>query len=416
MRFHFLILIFFNLSSFAQENKVQQYLDTLCSPYMAGRGYVDSGHYKAAEFIANEFKEIGLASINDSYFQKFPINVNTFPGELRIKIKGNELQEGRDFIPKPFSGSGKERRKIVRLDTMIFSDSLAAKSFLQEKLDKRVLVYSKDDYSRLTELPYDFVEKAFTSIATIELKKKLTAGYSSVQYSGASFEMLDSLFDKDAKRLKFEVKPKLQENLITQNIIGVIPAKVETDKYILISAHYDHLGKMDEAYFPGANDNASGVSMIMDLARHYAINENNLEYNLMFIAFGAEEAGLLGSEYFVKNSPIPLSDIRFVLNLDLMGNGEGGITVVNGKVFEKEMALLDSLNSANNYLTLIKKRGKAANSDHYHFSERGVPAFFIYTQGGQPWYHDVYDLPDQLTLSKYSEILRLTQDFFEHLD
>lgn len=416
MRILFFILVFAGLSSFAQENKVQHYLDTLCSPYMAGRGYVDSGHYKAAEFIADEFKKIGLSPIGKSYFQKFPIDVNTFPGELKIKMRGNDFLEGRDFIPKSFSGPGKKRRKIVRLDTLIFTDSIAAKLFLSERLDNRILVYSKRDYSRLAELPYEYVEKAFTSIATIELKEKLTASYSSKQYSGASFEMLDSLFDKRARRLKFEINPRLKKNLITQNIIGYLPSKSKSEDYVLISAHYDHLGKMDNAYFPGANDNASGVAMILDLARYYADKGNDLNYNLFFIAFGAEELGLLGSEYFVKNSPVNLKNIRFVMNLDLMGNGEDGITIVNGSVFEKEMSIVDSINSTNNYLPVIKKRGKAANSDHYHFSERGVPAFFIYTMGGKPWYHDVYDTPDKLTLAKYEQIQELIKTFLATLD
>ncbi len=383
---------------------------------MAGRGYVDSGHYRAAEFIAEEFKLIGLKAINGSYFQRFPIDINTFPGNLTIKMNGREYKEGRDFIPKSFSGPGKKRKKIVRLDTLIFSDSIKAKNFLRGKLENKVLVYSKNDYSKLTELPYEYVEKAFSSIATIELKDKLTASYSQKQYSGVSLEMLDSLFEPEAKRLKFEVQAEFKEGLMTQNVIGVLPSKKKTDAYLLITAHYDHIGKMDQAYFPGANDNASGIAMILDLARSYAESGNDFNYNLMFIAFGAEEVGLLGSEYFVKNTAIPLKNIRFVLNLDLMGNGEKGITVVNGKVFENEMAVLDSVNAAQNYLPLIKKRGRAANSDHYHFSERGVPAFFIYTMGGEPWYHDIYDTPEKLTLAKYEELIALFQNFIKKID
>ncbi|MEQ8560763.1 MAG: M28 family metallopeptidase [Cytophagales bacterium] len=416
MRIIFILFLLSGFSSKAQDIKVGLYLDTLCSPYMAGRAYVDSGHNRAAEFIAQAFKEIGLSPIKDSYFQKFSIDVNTFPGELTIKMKGRDFEEGKDFVPKPFSGSGKKSRKIVRLDTLIFSDSTAAKNFLKLKLNNKVLVYSKDDYSKLTEFPYEYIEKAFSSIATIELKEKLTASFSQKQYSGVSLEMLDSQFDDEAKRLKYEVQAEFRENLITQNVIGILPSKNKSDQYILITAHYDHLGKMDQAYFTGANDNASGIAMILDLARNFVESGNDLSYNLMFVAFGAEEVGLLGSEYFVKNPPVSLNNIRFVLNLDLMGNGEKGITVVNGKVFEKEMAVLDSINSAHNYLPLVKKRGKAANSDHYHFSERAVPAFFIYTMGGKPWYHDIYDRPEELTLAKYNELIALFKDFFKMLD
>jgi Zn-dependent M28 family amino/carboxypeptidase len=83
----------------------------------------------------------------------------------------------------------------------------------------------------------------------------------------------------------------------------------------------------EDTYFPGANDNASGISLLMNLAKYYAANPQ--EYSIGFICFAGEEAGLVGSHYFTENPLVSLKKVRFLLNTDLAGTGEEGITVVN---------------------------------------------------------------------------------------
>ncbi len=95
----------------------------------------------------------------------------------------------------------------------------------------------------------------------------------------------------------------------------------------------------------------------------------------------------------------------------MLGTGNEGIMVVNGSVFEKEFNLLTQINSSNNYLNAIKKRGKAANSDHYWFTEAGVPAFFVYTLGGVQAYHDVFDIEKTLPLTEYVDVFKLITSF-----
>ena len=87
--------------------------------------------------------------------------------------------------------------------------------------------------------------------------------------------------------------------------------------------------------------------------------------------------------------------------------------VVNGRILEQEYNLLHQLNTRHHYLPQIKSRGKAANSDHYHFSEKGVPAFFFYTLGGPSAYHDPQDLAATLPLSGFTGVFRLIKDFFK---
>jgi Zn-dependent M28 family amino/carboxypeptidase len=193
-----------------------------------------------------------------------------------------------------------------------------------------------------------------------------------------------------------------------------LPAKRKTKKTIFITAHYDHLGRMgSETYFPGANDNASGTSMLITLANHF--KQHSSKYNLAFIAFAGEEAGLLGSKHYVEHPVKPLKNIHFLLNLDIMGSGEEGITVVNATLHDSLFNVLTKINSERSYLSQIKSRGPAANSDHYWFTQNGVPAFFIYTMGPNKHYHDVFDLYENLSFSAYQDIRDLLIHFIEEL-
>ncbi|HYG37992.1 MAG TPA: M28 family peptidase, partial [Cytophagales bacterium] len=98
-------------------------------------------------------------------------------------------------------------------------------------------------------------------------------------------------------------------------------------------------------------------------------------------------------------------------NLDLVGTGDDGIAVVNAILHEREFNTLNRLNSENQYFSTIKKRGEAANSDHYFFHVKGVKSFFIYTMGGTKAYHDVNDKASDLPLTKYTELYKLIIDF-----
>ena len=101
--------------------------------------------------------------------------------------------------------------------------------------------------------------------------------------------------------------------------------------------------------------------------------------------------------------------------MDIVGTGDESITVVNGTEYPARFAALDSLNKANHLLPAVVKRGKAANSDHYFFTQKGVPAFFIYTNGKQKAYHDVFDTAETLPLSKYKELFTLFTLFVKTL-
>jgi Zn-dependent M28 family amino/carboxypeptidase len=195
-------------------------------------------------------------------------------------------------------------------------------------------------------------------------------------------------------------------------VVAYIKGSVKPDSFLVFSAHYDHLGKMGPALFPGANDNASGTSMILDLARYYNLPENKPRYSIAFMAFSGEEAGLLGSTHYVSEPLFPLKSIRFLINLDMVGTGSKGIKVVNGASFEKEFNILSDINKAKGYLADVGKRGPSAHSDHHPFFEKGVPAVFIYTTGDEfKEYHNIYDVPEKLPFTKYEALFHLLTDF-----
>ena len=217
-----------------------------------------------------------------------------------------------------------------------------------------------------------------------------------------------------SKIIEVKIDQEFLPTYTSQNVIGKITGTTSPDSILVFSAHYDHLGRMGkDVYFPGANDNASGVAMLLNLAEHY--KKNAPEKTIVFMAFGAEESGLLGSKYYSENPLFPLKNINFLINLDLMGTGIDGIQVVNGSVFQSQFDKLVAINTKKNYLPQIKIRGKAANSDHYWFSEKGVPAFFIYTLGGIKAYHDIDDKATTLPLTEFEDCFRLLTLFVSEL-
>lgn len=413
-------LIFVN-SLYAQNmTRVRKHIDTLAAPGMHGRGYVNDGDKIAAKFIRDRYLESGLLTFNDTtqgashYFQPFKLDVNRFHFAY-FKINGVDLELGKDFLIHPASRSIKgNSSKILYLDSLIFTDKKFQKKFLQKKIHQSLLVFPSSYTKKIFTLPKEILTKLFEANAFIELVDgKLVYSVATYQYGIPYFQVKKDVFPKKIKCIDLGAASDFKENYVSQNVIGYIKGKSKPDSFIVVSAHYDHLGRIRNVYFPGANDNASGISMMLELADHYSKAENYPDYSIVFMAFGAEEAGLIGSKYYVENPLFPLKKIKFLINLDLLGTGDEGITVVNATKFPEHYKRLSQLNEEKKYLPAIKSRGPAANSDHYFFTEKGVPAFFIYTMGGISAYHDIYDKAETLPLTKFKEVFRLLTDYVE---
>ncbi len=419
MRNWVIILFFFCLKlSFGQDKSyARNVVDTLTSNNYAGRGYVKNGHIKAANFIAKEFTRFGLKYFEKEFKQEYQIDVNTFEGLADLYIDNQPLLAGIDFLVDPSCPAIEGTFKLKWLDNNIVGDTKKISQFISSDLSDVFLVIDAegiDDPAHM-QLVNEMVNNPFNAKGIIIVKSsKLTWSVSGHQKKYPIISINKAKIKLKDKKVKLNIQAKLKKETITQNVIGYIKGSEVPDSFLVVSAHYDHLGMLGpDAIFYGANDNASGTAMLLNLAMYYSKPENKPEYSILFIAFGAEEIGLLGSKYYVENPYFSLEKIKFLINIDIMGTGDDGITVVNGSVHEKEFDLLTKINTEKQYLTRIKKRGKAANSDHHMFDQKGVKSIFIYTMGGSKAYHDVQDSGSNLTLFKYNECFNLIRNFIK---
>lgn len=372
-----IILLFILLSEFSYAQDLpyaKKMLNTLTSKKYWGRGYTRDGMKKAGDFLEKEFNLLGLVPLGgDSYKQSFFYPVNTFPGKMSVAINGQYLVPGKDFIV------GTQSLGVDSKTELLQKDSVTYISGISKKIELRLL----------DKLTWSVAGKTNEVTQILTLKKAIVGV---------------------PRTINISVENKFIPNFEAANICGLVPGTLHPDSIIIITAHYDHLGGMGKrTYFPGANDNASGVSFLLSLAKYYA--KHPQKYSVGFICFAGEEAGLLGSKFFTEHPLVPLSNIRFLINLDLVGTGSGGMTVVNSTVYPSAFKELKKINDSLQLFNPINQRGKAANSDHYWFTEKGVPAFFIYTQGGPSAYHDIYDRPETLPLTKYNELFSLITNF-----
>jgi len=401
-------------------------LDSLTSNSFAGRGYAENGMTNAGIYLQNEFQKNGLKSFSNHYNQTFTFPINIIK-DAKLKINGKELKYGIDFIVKPSSKSiSKTNLPFYIFDTKAYIESFQSK-------DKTRNFIVKDDESQKGKhiiLPplttsIDSIQKYYKQWANIYEKDenqnraifrftsdKLTSSLSQRQSSISEFIISDKFYSKNLKINDYSIDSELNNSFEANNIIGYIDGK-NNDSVIVISAHYDHLGKVGQTIFPGASDNASGTAMMMTLMKYYSKHQPN--YRTVFMAFAGEEAGILGADYYVNHPLFPLNQIKFLVNLDIMGAGDQGIQVVNGKVFKNQFEKLVELNQTNNYLKEVKTRGESCNSDHCPFYLKGVPSFFIYTLGGKGFYHDPNDTAESLDLSYTEKVYNLLKDFINKL-
>ncbi len=396
----------------------------LASPRLHGRGYVQQGEHLAAAYLRQRLRRLGLQPLAPDYTQPFTLDVNTFPGKMRLQTTEYGLMQpspgtllpGRDFIAAPNSGAARATfAKLLPLDSLVFSDPATAATWLHRNVADYAVVFTGKQQARLATLPPPLRQHLDSASAWVTLVPKLTASLAGEQAPQPRVEVLADRWQPHPFA-HFSLDAKLVHNYLTQNLAAIVRGSAQPDSFLVVSAHYDHLGMMGKhTYFPGANDNASGVALLLELAAHYARPENRPACSVVFLLFGAEEAGLIGSRYFVHHPLVPLARIKFLLNLDLLGTGEEGATVVNGRVHAAAFARLTALNEAHHYLPRLTARGRAANSDHFPFSEAGVPAFFLYTRGGSAAYHDVNDQPAALSLAGFAGAFGLARDFLDDL-
>lgn len=407
-----LLLIISTLVS-AQSYKYAIYCkDTLASEYMAGRAYVDEGDKKAATFIKNELKESGVKLLGENGFQKlnFPIN-NIMDLKVSMLYLKKPLKLGEDYLV--FGSSPSANMVLENVKPLIFNTKKQIEEIKPKKLQDKVLLFNTQTLSYVDIIVFLRglkKENVNPKLAVIQGYDKIPYYTGRVLMDFPILQLKGNIIDKKIKHLALEIKSEFISSYQSQNVWGIVEGTKYKDSCFVFIAHYDHLGKVGDVHFPGANDNASGVAVLLDLAKYYA--KNPAKHSVVFIFATGEEVGLLGSKFAAENPYIDLEKVKFLFNLDMCGTGATGVAVINGLKEPEAGKLLQEINNENQWFIKVFLGEESCNSDHCHFVQKGVPAHFLFTYGCEyNEYHTIYDNGKDLPFTKHIDFCNLLKEF-----
>jgi hypothetical protein len=451
-----------NIARMAIGTNAYQYVKRLTQDDMEGRQSGTEGCQKAADYIADQFKEFGLKPFqSSSYFQ--PCQVTYFnlitPLTFQFISKNQWITPHyrEDFQVFVYSGEGKVANSCVFVGYGISSPerqfdeyegiSVIGKTALL-MLDLPGFFKDKNDDFTIYKRIYTAYSKGASSVVIL-LKEgvkppfrsdmKMSMGFNAkipvilahgdlsaqlMQVSSLSLEGLDQSIETSRKpcSILLDLELKIEVNVISEtrtsnNVIGYIPAFDPSVKdSILITSHYDALGidYIQQTIYHGANDNASSTGCIMEIARNLIQNHCIPAVNLVFIAFTGEEEGLLGSYHYVSDPLFPLTGIIAVINSEEIGTFDGVNVVGTSKSIYPELSKM--ISSSAKYLgikTTFYPDFLYPGSDHYPFHEQGIPSVCfarLPIPGGYPEYHkrsDTIDIISPKSLEIFCQLITL---------
>jgi len=383
----------------------------LSSAEYQGRGYALDGVRKAGEYIGDEFKKAGADEVT---MQPFCIDINTFPGAMAMSIDGTEIKTGKDFVLREYSPGIKGTFNLYFIDTLNY-DSEKLFRELEEPANKNALVVCdfwftykhKKDFSRLQK---NGECSNAGLILTWETQLKFYKAYGEKVADKPTIWVTSDII-KEAKSVDVNIENKFYEGYESDNVIAKIEG-LRHDSCYVFTAHYDHLGNLGAGvFYPGANDNASGVAGIITIAQHFA--QNKPEFDCWFLAFSGEDANLRGSTHFVKNPLFPLSGIKYLFNLDMIGDNNPVQYCEVSPEGESGFAEMQMINAREALFDELHQGKLAANSDHYPFAEQGVPCILFENENGDNFinYHTTEDTFENMEFSTYPKIFKLIVSF-----
>ena len=385
----------------------------LSSAKYQGRGYAEDGANKAGKYLAKEFAKAG---VDEVVCQPFTLNINTFPGKMEVSVDGKKLIPGVDFTLREFNPGLKGEFKIYYIDTLNYNPD---KIFADLESPEYKGAFVVCDFMFTYKHSKDFrkiASKAECSCSgmlyTWEEPLKFYKAYGEKVREKPILWVKPS-FPKDAKSIKVDMENKFLENYECFNVIGKVEGKSHDSCYVF-TAHYDHLGKLGKkTYYPGAHDNASGTAAIVTLAAHYA--KNQPEYDMYFIAFSGEDSNLHGSEWYVEHPLAPLSQIKYLINLDMIADNNPLQYCEVSKEGMRGFATFEQVNAEKGYFKAMDRHEIDGNSDHWPFALKNVPCIFLMNEGGDAYkyYHTVYDTYKNHIFTNYEPIFKLVRDFIE---
>ena len=467
-----------NTSREIVEEDILRQIKYLASDELEGRRSGTPGAAKAAEYIASEFNRFGLTPIdtNSDYLQPFVFSAEAKQGEnnsFSAVISGVKIEfiHEDDFRPLPLSSNDETKGEVIFAG---YGISLKDSSYDDynniDATGKIVIVlrYSHDygntdsKYKGYLSLSYKMNnarEHGAAGIILITPSKEKEIDdlirFNYLRYSEIGIKVLTmkrtavNRLIAPLNKTITELGNELDQSGVpmSQNIPGVavtiesdiIPIEKNgfnvmaflegsaaelKDDYIIIGAHYDHLGiggqgslAPDEygSVHNGADDNASGTAGMLELAEYFSANRKKLQHSILFQAYGAEESGLLGSDHYVNNPLMPLENVIAMLNLDMIGRDIDTSVVINGiSAFPFWGAVLEKANLGVG-LKIDKTPLSGGRSDHISFKNKGIPSTFFFT-GTHNDYHRPSDDWEKINLEGEVRIVNLVRNMVWGID
>ena len=475
-----LTLIFF--TGIAQESRIsardiKEYITYLASDSLKGRKPGTAEINLAAAYIRDHFKSAGLKMIGENGFQWFEIVTDVKMGEKNALVfSGYNAIPKKDFIPLSFSTSATVNAPVIFAGYGFDIDADSLKWSDYDGIDvkgKWVMVFRADpdlDNADSKFIPYsDIRSKVLTAkdkgaagllLVTpkgVEKEDKLmqlvvennevTAGIpimnitrdlanKILKKSGLSIDSLERAMVANKVPISFSIGETLngtadvvQKRERTANVMAMIEGSdpVFKDEYLVVGAHYDHLGfggqgsgsRMPDtnAVHNGADDNASGTAMVMALAARISAEKSTLQRSIIFVAFSAEEIGLLGSKYFVNHPPVELKKIKAMFNFDMVGRFDkekNSISISGTGTSVEADTILKQLEAKLSFSVVHAPDGYGP-SDHAAFYASNIPVFYFNT-GVHTDYHTPFDDTDKLDFDAQMQIGEFAADVILTVD
>lgn len=445
IRFLITIIFFLQFCVSISQNAVKDQLSAhvyyLADDKLEGRQTGSAGEKIAMNYIANFYKQYGLIPKGETAFiQPFTFTKGkSLQGENYFSINNHKLDLEEDYFPLPYSGNGKIKGELIDVGYGINAPDLLNNFENKGNLEGKVLlinlsspdgIHPHSKYLNYTDY------KTRTKVAEY-------VGASAIIFYNTDKTLKDPAFDlnmnveaanipvifiqskylsvlQDGTEVELSVNLK-KEEITGHNVIGFIDNQSENT--VVIGAHYDHIGHGEygnsrstnlPSIHNGADDNASGVALMLELAKK--LQEKPLQNNnYLFVAFSGEELGLFGSKYFTQNPTINLSNANYMLNFDMVGRLDSASRIAlhgvgTSPVFEQTAKSITSSS-----LNITTSESGMGASDHTSFYLKDIPVLHFYT-GNNPDYHKHTDDAHLINYAGMVEVLNYSYNFIAKLD
>jgi hypothetical protein len=453
----------------------QRYLGdikALAAPDMEGRGAGTKGISRAAHYIERQFKALGLEPAgNHSFDQPFTVTTGAkLKGKndliVHIGTAEKKLKLGEDYVPLSFSSVGLVSGPVVFAGYGATADEFAYDDFAHLDVKDKVVVVLRYEPEKFEEKSGQgrtqhshLITKAINArnhgakaivlvngkmapneedlllkfgslagprdvgIPMVQAKNAVVESW--FREAGKSLADAQKEIDSDLKPRSFALLDSLRVSLAVDietlhatvnNVLAYLPGK--TNQYIIIGAHYDHLGHGNASSLapseigkihPGADDNASGTAGVLELARIFARRGERMERGILFMTFAGEELGLLGSADWVKEPTRPLGDAVAMINMDMIGRIRDKKVYVGGVGTGTTFKPLVERVAAKYDFTLAYSAGGYSASDHTSFVVKSVPSLFFFS-GLHSDYHKPSDTWEKIDSNVAARLLDLIAD------